>query len=120
MTTINFTTEQAIRERGRTAPEGWVDTQLRIAREAGLLLTERQHADLQAGRRFKVGDLARYVGPTRFENTDDDKYIERVHGQEGYIAEAVDGVILFMPHEAPKTGLRVREMTKCGFTLERA
>ena len=117
----NFTTEAVIRARAKagSAPPGWADKQIGLAREAGLLLTPQQLVDLTESRDLQVGDKARYVGPDREEPLDEgDGTTSRPFGQEGHIAQAAGGVVTFMPRDGTR-GLEVRLGTRCGFLLER-
>lgn len=96
------------------APEGWADKQITKARAAHLLLTDQQHVDVLAGRRWKIGDRARYVGTDRVEKTDDNKDILRRTGEVGTITSVAgdDGVAIcvFRP-DAPKEAIRAAEST---------
>lgn len=119
-----FVTEADIRDRAKhgKAPVGWADKQVELAREAGLLVTPRQLADLRTHRRFAVEDRARYVGPTRDEPTNDGPIITRQHGQVGTIIRTAGGVIAFQPDRMNSDEvviLEVREGTRSGFLLER-
>jgi len=119
--TAQFTTEAAIRRRAveGSAPLGWADKQVQLAREAGLLLTEQQIADLQEKRMFRIGDRARYVGPDRSEPLNEGSGTTfRPYGQEGYISEVNGDVITFQPTDGTR-GLQVRYGTRCGFSVER-
>ena len=76
------------------------------AREAGLLLTPRQGADRDAGRTLQIGDRARYIGPTRLEDTPRGSS-SREHGQEGTVT-AISGVTLTFTPDDASTALVVR------------
>lgn len=129
-----YVTESGLRKQASEgeAPEGWVDKQIDKAREAQILLTDQQHADVLVGRRWKIGDRAKYIGPERVEKTDDGKDVLRRTGEVGTItAVAGDkGVAICMfrpdvPKEAVRSSdstiveLRFRENTSGAWKLER-
>lgn len=75
----------------------WMRMRIDSARKHGLLLTDRQWADLEE--RVPLAGRARYVGPTRTEGTAFGPYV-REHGQLGEVtvAETSDGwVATFRP-----------------------
>ena len=72
----------------------------------GRLLTDQQHADHQAERKWKLGDRARYVGEDRLEKSSRGTHIPRPHGQLAHVSKVLrkpsgTQVVWFMP-DPPK------------------
>jgi len=129
-----YVTEAGLRKQATEggAPEGWADKQIEKAREAHLLLTDQQHTDALAGRRWKIGDRARYIGPERVEVTDDGKELFRRTGEIGTITSVTGdkGVAICVfrpdvPEEAVRSAdgtiveIRFRENTPGAWKIER-
>lgn len=94
-----------------------VKLQKKKAQEAGLLITEQQGADRAVGRALTNGDRARYVGPTRIEDTNLGP-VERPHGQTGTITETHGQTLKFVPDDGSVT-LVVRTSPPSYHLLER-
>lgn len=94
-----------------------VKIQVEKAKEAGVLLTPQQGRDRDAKRVLQPGDRARYVGPTRIEDTQLGP-LERLTGQEGYVAEVHGPTLKFVPLDGG-AALVVRISGKSYFLLER-
>lgn len=115
-TPTTYVTESGLRKQAADgdAPEGWADKQIKKAREAHLLLTDQQHADALAARRWKIGDRAQYIGPDRIENTDDGKEIFRRTGEVGTITSVTGdkdvAICVFRP-DAPQEAVRAADST---------
>jgi hypothetical protein len=99
----------------------WVENRVAAARASGLVVTQRQYADLTSRRDYKPGDRVRYVGPTRLEPSRSGANVPRPHGQPGTITKvarsAAGPVYTFMPdidretRAAADAGLRVEVLT---------
>lgn len=94
-----------------------VRLQKKKAQEAGLLISAQQGADRAAGRVLASGDRARYIGPTRIEDTNLGP-VERPHGQTGVIAETHGQTLKFVPDDGGVT-LVVRTQPPSYHLLER-
>jgi hypothetical protein len=86
----------------------WVEARIEDARRRGELLTEQQYLDLRIGRVLRVGDRARYVGPTRLEPSPfSGKLITRPEGQLGTVTHVMGPpqrpIFSFMPDVPPDT-----------------
>jgi hypothetical protein len=94
-----------------------VKLQKKKAQEAGLLITAQQGSDRASGRSLTSGDRARYVGPSRIEDTLLGP-VERPHGQTGFIIEAHGQTIKFLPDDG-SVSLVVRTQPPSYHLLER-
>lgn len=129
------------RPRGLTEKErealmtSWCERLIEQARKRGRLMTDRQLADWQVGRRLTQGDRVRYIGPDREEQTQAMLIVPRPHGQEGFISSVSDTrdgrILTFHPFapvapvhasedvDAQFVDLQVREYTPGWLLLER-
>lgn len=117
---VQRTIAHAIREQREIDPVHMarlVKLQKKKAQETGLLITVQQGADRATGRALTNGDRARYVGPTRIEDTNLGP-IERPHGQTGVIAETHGQTLKFVPDDGGVT-LIVRMQPPSYHLLER-
>lgn len=69
--------------------EMWIQGRLDDLRKRNLLMTDQQLADWRIGRKWTVGDRARYIGQTRQEPINATTLVARPHGQTGTIISAV-------------------------------
>ena len=113
----------------------WINDRVEDRRKRGLLVTEQQLEDIKRRRKLQEDDRARYVGPTRMEQTKGGRTYTRQHGQTGTIRGAQRGadgrfVYVFQP-DAPREALdpdgpnhlvvefTFKEGTPAYFTIER-
>jgi len=100
----------------------WVSDAAARRRKAKLLLTERQFADMRAGRSLQEGDRVTFVGETRDETSRaTGRVVTRPHGQVGTIVRvdktATVPIYLFLPdisqqtRDAAAAGLDIEVMT---------
>lgn len=73
-------------ERTRLAEE-WIKRHVASAKRHSRLMTVQQLADWRIGRKFAIGDSARYIGATRNEVTQANLIVPREHGQTGIITD---------------------------------
>jgi hypothetical protein len=69
--------------------QAWIKDRVAAASAEGRLLTEIQYSDMLANRLFKVGDRARYVGPSRLEPASSGRMMARPSGQLGWITQCL-------------------------------
>jgi hypothetical protein len=114
--------------------ERWLERLVTAAKKRGRLMTDQQLADWRLGRKLCQGDAARYLGPTRTEETQAQLLVPREHGQVGFIINVHETrearIITFHPKDAVQpleapgvdkqfVDLQVREHTAGWLQLER-
>lgn len=112
----------------------WLERLVQAAKTRGRLMTDQQLADWQVGRKLVRGDRAKYVGPSRIEQTSNDFLVPREPGQIGTIVAVEETKearflvfhpdVAVAPIEAPGierqlVDLQVREFTSGWLCLER-
>lgn len=113
----------------------WENARVEDYRSQGYIVSEQQLADIQSKRVLRAGDVARYIGPDRLEQTQSGRFYNRPTGQVGLITRAdkrSDGlhIYVFTPNIPPEAfdpatpkhfvaTFEFREWTRAYFTIER-